>query len=92
MVHTFHLICLSKRKYDKYSVKFAKDFLEKREKDILMDRFVVGKTQSEIAGELGISQAQVSRLEKSAIYNIRKNVITVNIWNRAKNIISTFPE
>lgn len=33
---------------------------------------MIGKTQMEIADELGISQAQVSRLEKSAIENVRK--------------------
>ena len=36
-------------------------------------RFYVGKTQSEIAKEIGISQAQVSRLEKCALEQIRKN-------------------
>ena len=45
---------------------------EEREKSILLERFIVGKTQMEIADELGISQAQVSRLEKSAIENVRK--------------------
>ena len=37
-----------------------------RERNVLLDRYVVGKTQSEIAEELAISQAQVSRIEKSA--------------------------
>lgn len=46
--------------------------IKKREKDILLERFIVGKTQMEIAEELGISQAQVSRIEKSAIANVRK--------------------
>ena len=43
-----------------------------REKNILIDRFVVGKTQSEIAKMLNISQAQVSRIEKNAIVKLRK--------------------
>ena len=43
-----------------------------REKEILLDRFIVGKTQMEIADELGISQAQVSRIEKNAISSVRK--------------------
>ena len=43
-----------------------------REKNILLQRFMIGKTQNEIADELGISQAQVSRLEKSAIEAVRK--------------------
>ena len=46
--------------------------IKQREKNILLERFIVGKTQMEIAEELNISQAQVSRLEKRAILNIRK--------------------
>ena len=45
-----------------------------REKEILSMRFYDGKTQMEVAGMLGISQAQVSRLEKSAIGAMRKSV------------------
>lgn len=45
-----------------------------REKQILSLRFYDGKTQMEVAGTLGISQAQVSRLEKSAISSMRKSV------------------
>ena len=45
-----------------------------REKQILSLRFVGGKTQMEVAGTLGISQAQVSRLEKNAISTMRKSV------------------
>ena len=48
--------------------------LKKREKDILLERFIVGKTQMEIADILGISQAQVSRLEKSALLNLKKQI------------------
>lgn len=48
--------------------------LKKREKDILLERFIVGKTQMEIAQNLGISQAQVSRLEKSALLNLKKQI------------------
>ncbi len=48
--------------------------LAPREKQILSLRFVGGKTQMEVAGCLGISQAQVSRLEKSAIGAMRKSV------------------
>lgn len=46
--------------------------IKEREKNILLQRFMVGKTQMEVADEMGISQAQVSRLEKSAIENVRK--------------------
>ena len=48
--------------------------LGQREKQILSLRFYDGKTQMEVAGSLGISQAQVSRLEKGAISSLRKSV------------------
>ena len=48
--------------------------LSKRERDIINMRFFRGKTQMEIASEIGISQAQVSRLEKGAIKSIKKNM------------------
>jgi RNA polymerase sporulation-specific sigma factor len=48
--------------------------LGQREKQILSLRFVGGKTQMEVAGHLGISQAQVSRLEKGAINSMRKAI------------------
>lgn len=46
--------------------------LNRREKRILDERYIVGKTQMEIAEELSISQAQVSRLEKRAIKQLKK--------------------
>jgi len=46
--------------------------LNNREKTIVSKRFFDGKTQMEVAEEIGISQAQVSRLEKSAIDRIKK--------------------
>ncbi|MCD7860084.1 MAG: RNA polymerase sporulation sigma factor SigG [Firmicutes bacterium] len=48
--------------------------LNEREKQILSLRFYDGKTQTEVAGRLGISQAQVSRLEKGAIASLRKSI------------------
>lgn len=48
--------------------------LSDREKNILALRFYDGKTQMEVAAEVGISQAQVSRLEKNAISQIKKNI------------------
>lgn len=48
--------------------------LQPREQTILSMRFYEGKTQMEVAEEIGISQAQVSRLEKSAIVQMRKYV------------------
>ena len=46
--------------------------LNSRERDIINKRYFLDKTQMEIAEEIGISQAQVSRIEKSAIENVRK--------------------
>ncbi len=46
--------------------------LETREKYIIDQRYIIGKTQMEIANELGISQAQISRLEKNAIKTLKK--------------------
>ena len=48
--------------------------LNNREQMIIKKRFFDGKTQMEVADEIGISQAQVSRLEKSALHHMRKNV------------------
>ena len=48
--------------------------LSLREQNILDKRYVIGKTQMEIAEELGISQAQVSRLEKNAIKTLKKTL------------------
>ena len=52
----------------------AIDRLGQREKHILALRFFHGRTQVEVAEEVGISQAQVSRLEKNAINQIKKNL------------------
>ncbi len=48
--------------------------LPPREKRIVMMRFFAGKTQMEVASEINISQAQVSRLEKGALERIRKQI------------------
>ena len=49
--------------------------LKDKEKRIIKERFLIGKTQMEIAEEIGISQAQVSRLEKGGIKNIKKSMM-----------------
>ena len=46
--------------------------LNTREQDILNSRYIIGKTQTEISEELGISQAQVSRIESNAIKSLKK--------------------
>lgn len=48
--------------------------LDGREKSIVLLRYFEGKTQTEISGQVGISQAQVSRLEKSALRRIRAEI------------------
>ena len=48
--------------------------LSDRERHILALRFYEGKTQMEVASEVGISQAQVSRLEKGALQRIKKQI------------------
>lgn len=57
---------------EEISLRQAINQLSKREKHILSLRFFSGKTQVEVASEIGISQAQVSRLEKSALNQIKK--------------------
>ncbi|MBE6678794.1 MAG: sigma-70 family RNA polymerase sigma factor [Ruminococcaceae bacterium] len=52
----------------------AIDKLEQREKRILAMRFFRGKTQTEVADEIGISQAQVSRIEKNALTKVRNRL------------------
>lgn len=56
----------------KMAIASAINELNDREQFILDQRFMIGKTQMEIANELSISQAQVSRLEKSAISSLKK--------------------
>ena len=57
---------------EKLSLQAAMDRLGKREKHIIRLRFFEGKTQMEVAEEIGISQAQVSRLEKNALRAMRQ--------------------
>lgn len=59
---------------EEIALKEAMQRLGGREKMILSMRFFEGKTQMEVADEIGISQAQVSRLEKSAIVQMQKHV------------------
>ena len=58
----------------KISLKNAINKLTKRERDILNNRYIIGKTQMEISNELGISQAQVSRIESNAIKTLKKTL------------------
>ncbi len=58
------------------SIKEGMRHLGERERLILTMRFYEGRTQMEVADEIGISQAQVSRLEKAALKNLRKHMAT----------------
>ncbi len=57
---------------DNMTISEALKKLNEKEKNIIMKRYFDGRTQMEVAEEIGISQAQVSRLEKNALENIKK--------------------
>lgn len=59
---------------EELNLREAMKTLTDREKKIIMLRFMNGKTQTETAAEIGISQAQVSRLEKSALTRIKEMI------------------
>lgn len=59
---------------EEIALKEAVKKLNSREKLVLDLRFYKGKTQIEVADEIGISQAQVSRIEKNALKNMRKHI------------------
>ncbi len=69
---------LSDKKDNEYGIdvrlalKDAISKLKEKEQYIIKERYIIGKTQMELAEEIGISQAQISRLEKSGIENIKK--------------------
>ena len=56
------------------TIKNALKKLSQREQYILDQRYLIGKTQMELSEELGISQAQISRIEKNSIETLRKNI------------------
>lgn len=56
------------------ALKDAIKKLKAKEKYILTERYIIGKTQMELSEELGISQAQISRLEKSGLDNLKKMI------------------
>ena len=56
------------------ALKEAMKCLDERERTIINLRYYKNKTQMEIASEIGISQAQVSRLEKGALEHMRKQI------------------
>lgn len=58
----------------KIALRDALEQLKEKEKYVLLERYIVGKTQMELANEIGISQAQISRLEKSGLENLKKMI------------------
>lgn len=54
------------------AMREALNKIKKRERDVLVQRYIVGKTQNEIAEDLGVSQAQISRIESTAMKNVKK--------------------
>ena len=76
-IYLFDQISNKKEDYDldyKLALDKAIQKLKPRDKQILEDRYIIGKTQMEIAKELSISQAQISRIEKNAIKSLKKYV------------------
>jgi len=59
---------------DKVALKEAINDLKDKEKYIIIERYITGKTQMELADEIGISQAQISRIEKNALKNIKNKI------------------
>ena len=75
------IICLSDQLTDndsiydietKIALKEALKKIKEKERYIIVQRYMIGKTQTELADEIGISQAQISRLEKNGIAKIKK--------------------
>ena len=67
--------CNDNRNFDlKVALNDAIKALSSKERKIINERYLYGKTQMELADELGISQAQISRLEKSGLQNIKKMI------------------
>ena len=60
---------------EELSLEAAMERLNERERYIISLRFFEGKTQTEVAGQIGISQAQVSRLEKNALKTMRQYLL-----------------
>ena len=57
---------------DKISLFDALNKLKEKEKYVITERYLMGKTQVELSNEIGISQAQISRLEKSGLDSLKK--------------------
>ena len=76
-IYLLDQIATKEPEYDKetlLSLRKAIGKLKDRERQIIYSRYIYGKTQTELSEELNISQAQVSRIEKTALENIKRLV------------------
>lgn len=76
-IYLLDQIANKKEEYDKetlISLKKALSTLKERERSVIYSRYIIGKTQTELSKEMNISQAQVSRIEKTALENIKRLV------------------
>ncbi|MBO6195408.1 MAG: sigma-70 family RNA polymerase sigma factor [Bacilli bacterium] len=74
-IYLFDQLSIDDKDYnfiDNIALKESINKLKDKEKKVLIDRYINGKTQIELSEELNISQAQVSRIEKNALTNIKK--------------------
>ena len=69
-IHPFLHECWQRNKNQKQKDNLKE--INEREAKILYSRYIYGKTQMELADDLGVSQAQISRIEKSAIRNVKR--------------------
>lgn len=60
---------------DKLTIKKLVEELNSQEQEIVMLRYYKGKTQTEVAKKLGISQVQVSRIEKRILYSMKQKLV-----------------
>jgi RNA polymerase sporulation-specific sigma factor len=60
---------------ERISLNEALNLLKEKERYVINERYIYGKTQMELSDELGISQAQISRLEKSGLDHIKKKIL-----------------
>ena len=59
---------------DKMALRDALKNLSSKEREIVIKRYIIGKTQMELATEFGISQAQISRIEKTSLEKVKKMI------------------
>ena len=71
----------------KMALRDALTKIKDKERYIIIQRYMIGKTQTELADEIGISQAQISRLEKNGIAKIKKIIRWFDMDNKIYIIV-----